>query len=137
MTIEGSWYNELGSTMEIRQEGSTISGTYCTAVGDAEGTYSLLGQINIKPSQGGQAVAWCVVWTNTSGHSDSTTSWCGQYQTVEGIEEISTFWLLTSEQLPANDWRATNIGQDTFSRSKPTPEQMASANKRKATSHPA
>ena len=137
MSIEGTWYNELGSSMEIRQEGAIISGSYWTAVGDAEGNYPLLGQINTKPSKGGQVVTWCVVWTNSCRHSNRATAWSGQYQTVDGIEEIITFWLLTSEQQPANDWKATNIGQDTFTRNQPTPQQIAHARKRQAKPHPA
>lgn len=136
MSIDGTWYNELGSKMEITSDGATISGTYQTAVGYAQNTYALIGWINTEPSQGGQATGWTVMWTNDSGSSNSVTTWSGQLQEVQGQEEIVTFWLLTSEQLPQNDWAATNIGQDTFTRTAPSSEQIAIARKRRGFSHP-
>ncbi|WP_394827215.1 avidin/streptavidin family protein [Pendulispora albinea] len=136
MSIGGTWYNELGSQMNISQAGANISGTYWTAVGDAEGEYALTGQINEKPSAGGQAVGWTVVWTNTYGTSHSVTTWSGQYQSIGGEEEIVTFWLLTTEASPGSDWEATNVGQDTFTRNQPTQQQIERARRRRAFAHP-
>ena len=136
MSIAGIWYNELGSQMTVTQNGATISGTYSTAVGSASGQYALVGQVNTEPSAGGQAVGWSVVWTNSYGSSHSVTTWSGQYQSSGGQEEIGTFWLLTSEQMPQNDWEATNIGQDTFTRNQPTQEQIEHARKRRGYAHP-
>lgn len=136
MGIEGEWYNELGSMLQISQSDSVISGTYHTAVGDAQGIYVLSGLINIDPAPGGQAVGWTVVWTNDFGTSHSVTTWSGQYQVVQGEEQILTFWLLTSEQLPNNDWQATNIGQDTFTRTQPAQEHILKARTQRARSHP-
>src|SRR4051812_22002228 len=113
MTIAGTWFNELGSQMDITLSGATITGTYWTAVGSASGRYDLIGYIDTTlPSPGGQAVGWTVVWKNGTGTSNSVTTWSGQYQTDAGPEEIVTFWLLTSEQLSANDWGATQIGKN-------------------------
>jgi len=136
MSIEGTWYNELGSQMNISVSGATISGTYWTAVGSASGAYAVVGQFDTQPTAGGQAVGWTVVWTNASGSSHSVTTWSGQYQENQGQEEILAFWLLTSEQLPQNDWAATNVGQDTFVRAPPTQVQITQARKRRAAAHP-
>jgi hypothetical protein len=134
--IEGTWYNELGSMMEISVNGASISGTYWTAVGNASGRYALVGQINTSPNAGGQAVAWTVVWNNQSGSSNSVTAWSGQYQTIQGSEEIYTFWTLTSELDPDEDWQAANIGQDTFTRNAPNPQQIERALKQRSLSVP-
>ena len=133
MSIVGTWYNELGSQMVITEvEGTQLLGTYTTAVGDATYQYSLVGLLNIEPNSGGQAVGWTVVWTNLYGTSNSVTTWSGQIQ--DG--KIITFWLLTSETMPANDWGATQIGQDTFTPVPPTAEAIAQARSQRAASHP-
>jgi len=136
MSIEGTWYNELGSQMNISISGSTISGTYVTAVGSASGTYVLVGQVDTQPAAGGQAAGWTVIWANASGSSHSVTTWSGQYQESEGQEEILTFWLLTAEQLPQNDWAATNVGQDVFMRVQPSQDRINQARKRRSAAHP-
>lgn len=140
MSIAGVWYNELGSMVEFVQNANSLTGTYQTAVGDASGKYDLSGRIDSAPSDGGQAVGWVVAWTNSAhGSSHSVTSWSGQLQTSSDgqDEEIVAFWLLTSEQIPQNDWSATNVGQDVFTRRPPTPAQISAARKRRHASHPA
>lgn len=137
MSIAGTWFNELGSQMDIVVNGKTITGTYWTAVGDASGSYDLIGFIDTTlPSPGGQAVGWTVVWTNGIGTSNSVTTWCGQFQTAGGQEEIVAFWLLTSEQLAANDWGATQIGKNRFVRAQPTPVEIDQARRQSGVSHP-
>lgn len=129
MGIAGTWYNELGSQMDVVLSGSTITGTYWTAVGNASGQYDLIGLIDpTLPSPGGQATGWTVVWKNGAGNSNSVTTWSGQLQlSPSGSEEIVTFWLLTSEQLTPNDWGATKIGKNVFTRTRPTPEKVEEA----------
>lgn len=136
MSIEGTWYNELGSVMKIVQDGASLVGTYCTPVGDASGQYTLMGQVNTQPASGGQAAGWVVVWTNNSGTSHSVTTWSGQYFNLNGEEEIIALWLLTSEVPIENEWAATQVGQDTFKRTPFTQEQIVQAQKRRARSHP-
>lgn len=137
MGISGTWYNELGSRMEIAAQGATISGTYISAVGDAEAEYELTGRIDTAPSPGGQAVGWTVVWANAQhGSSHSVTTWSGQYQMIDGQEEIHTFWLLTTEEDAKHDWAATRVGHDTFTRVQPTREQVAQARKRRRMPQP-
>jgi Avidin family len=137
MSIAGIWYNELGSMVEFFVNGSAVSGSYWTAVGQATGEYVLSGQINTQPSGGGQAVGWSVAWTNSSGSAHSVTSWSGQLQVGQmGQSEIVTFWLLSSEEASQNDWAATNVGQDIFTREQPTQEQIAVAQKRRRSPHP-
>jgi hypothetical protein len=80
--------------------GTSISGKYHTAVGTAEGCYDLVGNIDTDgdPDSRGQAIAWVVLWKNDYLNSHSVTAWSGQYQVINGVEEIETLWLLTSEE---------------------------------------
>jgi hypothetical protein len=137
MSIAGTWYNELGSQMDIVLSGANITGAYWTAVGNASGRYDLVGQIDTTmPSPGGQAVGWTVVWNNASGTSNSVTTWSGQYQTEGGPDEIVAFWLLTTEEADADDWAATRVGKNVFTRSMPGAEQIKAARRYSASPHP-
>lgn len=138
MSIEGVWYNELGSQMTLKAKDNQLIGTYQTAVGKAVFEYELIGGYDSQgnPDKKGQAAGWVVVWSNKSLNSHSSTSWSGQYQVINGVEEITTLWLLTTEKDPENDWAATQINQDIFTREKPAPEQIAKAVKRRMPSHP-
>ena len=69
----GQWYNELGSKMQIRVSGSRVSGTYCSAVGDASRTYDLFGAVDPDPYTYSQAISWTVAWSNSSGNAHSVT----------------------------------------------------------------
>lgn len=139
MDISGTWYNELGSTMSItaNSDGS-LSGTYCSAVGDARYEYSLSGRYDTAPASGGLSAGWTVAWLNSYGNAHSTTSWTGQYQTDpnSGNEEIYTFWFLVSESPPSQDWSATNVGQDTFTRNAPDAKTVQRAKALRRSSHP-
>ncbi len=131
-SITGTWYNELGSEMTIATaENGQLIGTYTSAVGDAESSYPLTGRYNTNPSLAGQACAWSVAWTNEHGTANSATSWSGQYQTTPSGEEIYTLWLLASEVTPENDWASTQVGQGTFTRTKPTPDAIQNARQRR------
>ncbi len=137
MSAAGTWYNELGSKMELQVNGSSLTGTYQTAVGDATGIYLLVGSLDPAPSPGGQAIAWVVVWNNEYGNSHSITAWSGQYQVIQGEEEIVSLWLLTSEQMPNHDWKSTLVNQDVFTRTAPSQQSIERAASRRPPSHPA
>lgn len=129
MPLTGTWYNELGSTMTLTVtadpiNGSIVSGTYVTAVGSAAGTYTLTGITDEGTGDATPNVGFTVSWTNLSGNSNSVTSWSGQLQNINGQDVITTFWLLTTETSVANDWDATNVGQDTFTTTPPTQTQI-------------
>lgn len=139
MNAAGIWYNELGSEMVLTVNGASVTGTYNTAVGHAGGEYALVGGLDVDgdPTDAGQAIGWVVVWTNQAkGSSHSVTTWSGQYQIIDGNEEIETLWLLTSETPTDEDWAATQINKDTFKRTQPTPEAIARAYRKRMPSHP-
>jgi hypothetical protein len=137
MFPSGLWYNELGSMMQLNVSGGNVWGWYYSAVGTAKATYPLSGQINPQPYPFSQVLGWAVAWTNAYANAHSSTSWSGQYQTVDNQEEIVAFWLLTSETQEQDDWEATLVGKDVFTRRMPAPADVDKARKRTAKSHPA
>lgn len=136
MTLEGTWHNELGSTMVLKVVGKSISGNYVTGVGDAEGSYDLVGSTDPSPSNEGQAVGWVVVWSNDKKNSHAVTTWSGEYQVNDGQEVITTTWLLTSETNPDDDWASTLVGQDVFSRNPPEKDTLDRRTKQRRPPHP-
>ncbi|MFH8773671.1 avidin/streptavidin family protein [Streptomyces sp. NPDC017958] len=123
MPIDGEWYNEFGSKLhlEVDQEG-TVSGRYVTAVGHAPGTYLLTGRHDGPTSPGnGIALGWTVAWRNEQGNVGSVTSWSGQF--FADPERILSTWLLTRSAM-VEAWESTVVGQDVFTRQKPTGEDV-------------
>jgi len=137
MIPSGIWYNELGSQMQLNVSGNNVWGWYYSAVGKAVETYPLSGQINTQPFPSSTALGWAVAWTNSYSNAHSVTAWSGQYQTIDSEEEIIAFWLLTDEMSdPNDDWEATQVGRDVFTRSKPSQAQIEKTRRRQAKSHP-
>jgi hypothetical protein len=135
MKLEGVWYNELGSKMQLVVNGASITGTYVTAVGDASGTYQLVGRTETG-AEGSQSIALVVCWQNESGTSSSCTAWSGQLQAdANGKDSIATSWLLTADTEVGDDWKSTFVGQDIFHRDPPA-KQATFADLRKQPSHP-
>ena len=119
MGLQGKWYNELGSAMELEVKGNLVSGTYYPAVGDALGHYAVAGATDAEALGANQAVGLVVAWVNEQGNAHSVTAWSGQLQVVDGEEILRTTWLLTRETEPNQDWQSTLIGTDTFTRRPP------------------
>lgn len=120
MPIDGTWYNELGSTLTIISSGTSISGTYQTAVGTS-GSFNLTGYINNVNDDPYPSVGWVVLWTNGSVNKNSLTTWAGQYfeatTSPPAAEVIIAMWLLRSEGPQSANWTSTFVGEDVFYRS--------------------
>ena len=126
-SLSGTWYNQLGSKMILTASGGGLSGTYESAVGNAENTYILTGRYDTDPPSGkGTSIGWVVTFQNKTRNAHSTTTWSGQYFGTGG-ERILTHWLLTSSTLPKDVWKSTNLGTDIFIRIKPTDTEIATA----------
>jgi hypothetical protein len=138
MPLEGTWFNELGSTMTINPvTPNGFSGTYQTAVsttGCAQGVFTLIGISDTDND--GTSVAFAVAWTNGSSQCHSVTAWSGQLQIINNEEQIIATWLLTSETNPGQDWASTLVGSDIFTRNPLSKKQRAVKSKQKPPSHP-
>jgi hypothetical protein len=114
MPLEGKWFNELGSEMNLHIKDGLVTGTYHTAVGNETKTRPLAGRADVTNDTSpniGFAVSW-----GDKDYAESVTAWSGQLQIINGQEILTTFWLLTAETTPDNNWRSTLIGQDIFKR---------------------
>jgi hypothetical protein len=131
MGLDGQWYNELGSQMTLQIDGAQITGIYTTNVG-ATGTYTLVGALDLTPTPASQTFGFVVAWQQ----ANSVTTWSGQYQLINGQETLTMLWLLTSETAPPNNWRATTVGEDLFTRTPPQEETKATKLARGSFSHP-
>lgn len=115
--MEGIWYNELGSMLMVSTNGQMLSGTYQSAVG-GQGIFQMTGMVD--PVQGvSQTFGMVVVWNNGQTDLQSTTTWCGQLQIINGQETLTTMWLLNQATDPVYNWESMLIGQDIFTRNMP------------------
>jgi hypothetical protein len=137
MGLEGKWYNKLGSVMELQVHGSSVSGIFRTAVGEAQGDYLLAGAADTEALHQSQAIGFVVAWVNEKGSSHSVTAWSGQLQTIDAQEVLITTWLLTYETEPNQDWKSTLVGTDRFTREPPTRVDVEKAARQHVWSHPA
>lgn len=113
--VSGTWYNELGSSMEITQSDSGgLTGRYINQAPDSpvlnEG---LVGSI-------GKGVPATLGFVVNFEDGEYTTAWSGRYQKdAEGKEVIMTTWLMTANLAESpNYWEAVNVGQDRFTKEK-------------------
>ncbi|XP_031465751.1 avidin-related protein 1-like [Phasianus colchicus] len=115
--LTGNWRNDLGSSMIIGavNDRGEFSGSYLTAVADAPNniTWSpLLGIQNNTVCQ--PTFGFTVQWT----FIESTTVFTGQcFIDRNGKEVLKTKWLLRSSVGDIDDdWKATRVGNNDFTR---------------------
>jgi hypothetical protein len=125
MNIDGAWFNEYGSVAILTSDGrGGLTGTYESTVGDAKGTYTLTGRYIPSETPGyGIALGWSVSWNNQYQNAYSATTWCGQL--FDDFQRLTTTWLLGIETTPQELWESTLVGQDVFTRVRPTDEEIA------------
>jgi len=112
--FNGKWKNELDSVMELTVNGSSVSGTYTSAV-SSNGTptppHPLIGNVD------NELISFIVNWTDYA----SITAWVGQMVVdAAGKEQIFTLWQMTTTtndpESPKELWQAIHAGSDTFER---------------------
>jgi hypothetical protein len=135
MSLEGKWYNQLGSEMNLTIKNGLVTGTYHTAVGDAKGIYPLAGRSDIT-NDTTPNIGFVVSWENEYANAESVTAWSGQFQIINNEEVITTFWLLTIETNPNLNWRSTLVGRDVFKRVKPSQDEIDTGFNIGPVSHP-
>ncbi|QRN55382.1 avidin/streptavidin family protein [Dyella caseinilytica] len=108
--FNGRWTNELTSYMDLVVQGSAISGTYHSAVGDpsAPPKKPLTGSVS------GDLISFTVNW------GDSITTWIGHgVIDDQGHAQIETLWQIAlavqDETNPQVSWKTVLAGADQFS----------------------
>jgi hypothetical protein len=138
MDIEGTWWNELGSQMDIVPDNADprgFKGTYHTNVGDAqEKSYPIVGRYD-DYGQSDQTIGWIVAFDppdpakeGDPPNKPSLTAWSGQVHEVDfqgrTVVFIATTWILTRMTDPGDDWRSTLVNRDYFFRNRPSSDQI-------------
>ncbi|CAI9732272.1 Hypothetical predicted protein [Octopus vulgaris] len=118
--LEGTWYNELGSEVILKQDNAgIIKGEYRTAVeqspGAAGNTHSLVHGIG-NFHEPNSTFGFHVVWRN----GESVTGFVGQCHSTCALEQMDTLemrWILWQSIDKCQDhWRSTLYGVNTFTR---------------------
>jgi len=119
-SVDGLWYNALGSEMILttNKADNSITGEYRTAVERCKGSAgsapsSVYGLTN--STQTDSTISLFVVWN----HGKSVTGWVGQCHPcgVNGSEVLMMTWLLRSKiDACEENWKATNYGETVFTR---------------------
>ncbi len=132
MNLEGIWWNEFGSQMEIEMDHAdrkAFRGVYQLTIGNAQQQrYPLAGRCDDRglPTK---MLAFVVAWnadapTEPDAPNPSVTAWCGQLQVVDGEEVIAATWILNRLKAPADDWESTLVGMDYFKRTRPSDRDL-------------
>lgn len=113
VNFTGTWKNQNGSTLELRQlAGGAIDGRFESGVGDD-------GNVLWVDISG---TAQNDILTFYSSYTDFKTivSWVGQHTTENGVGEIKTHWLHVTDIADAAEprwmWYNNRIGSDVFVR---------------------
>ncbi|KVZ35657.1 avidin/streptavidin family protein [Burkholderia ubonensis] len=106
--FSGLWKSELGSTMQIAQQGDQLTGTYGSAVSatESETTGDLRGYVD------GDLIAFVVHWREFQ----AITSWVGQCEPNSNNGKINTLWQMTKQVAEGDEWASINAGADVFVR---------------------
>jgi len=104
--FSGSWKNELGSTMQLAQQGNELTGTYKSKVSSGGGTTigDLRGYVD------GDLISFVVHWRDFQ----AITSWVGQSEPNTGDKRINTLWQMTKQVAAGDEWASINAGADEF-----------------------
>jgi Avidin family len=110
-SVEGVWYNELGSTMRLEcGEDGRLSGTYAlnaqVATGSSTEPHPLTGFVDLAPETETAAVGFAVLWP--AAHA--ITTWLGRFDSMRDV--LTTTWLYTGGMAS----RTTMVGPDVFTR---------------------
>ncbi len=116
-SIEGTWINQNGSTVELIDENGAISGFYCSNKGrSASGKrYAVSGTRN------GEVLSFCVDWHDEALNLESITSFSGRLVFgAEGKRQMHTVWVLVrrweneARTKPTGAWNAFLTNSDVF-----------------------
>ncbi|TFK96780.1 tamavidin1 [Pterulicium gracile] len=125
--LNGTWFNELGSRMDLFADANGfLAGQYFSNVGNVSIFYELAGRYDISsPADKGATLGWAVTYRTATVHS--TATWSGQFFNDTGTPVILTQWLL-SRSSPLDDlWNSVTVGHDEFGRTPVSEEAKAEA----------
>ncbi|AME28648.1 avidin/streptavidin family protein [Burkholderia sp. PAMC 26561] len=104
--FSGSWKNDLGSTMQLTQQGDELTGTYDSNV--SSGGVTTKG--DLRGYVDGDLISFVVHWRDFQ----AITSWVGQCEPNTGNTKINTLWQMTKQVAAGDEWASINAGADEF-----------------------
>jgi len=146
MSLEGTWYNQIGETMKLSVKGSSLTGTYQNPF--IPGIYPLVGHADPSPTGSVRVVSYALRFVNDKYNFHFVTGQSGQLMPVNGEEEIVVRWFVTLEapNMPVaivgwgegkEPWTFFTVtGQDVFRRTLPPQAEVAMHLKRYPLTHP-
>ena len=107
--FSGTWLNELGSKMELEQDGPSVTGSYWSSVSEeenpADGVVVGFADANL--------ISFVVRWLG----SEALTAWVGLFEDDNHGPRLSTLWhMVQVVSSPVDDWEAIHAGADVFTR---------------------
>ena len=124
----GVWYNQLGSKMTLRADGSGLY--HSNVVGappDFDYYFNWTYDGTTTPDRVGVSIGWTVVFVYAAKSIHSAATWSGQFFDYDGKPRIITQWLLSRSTKEGDIWDSTNVGKDTFTKVEPTAAEIAKA----------
>jgi hypothetical protein len=108
--FNGHWMNELGSYMDLRVNGTAVTGSYVSAVSDGGGATP---PFPLQGTAAGDLISFSVNW------GEAITAWTGHGVLADGGPQILTLWQLVTtvpnEMDPQQQWKTLLAGADDFS----------------------
>ncbi|HEX2908843.1 MAG TPA: avidin/streptavidin family protein, partial [Phototrophicaceae bacterium] len=95
--VAGTWYGQRDARLELRValDGRLEGRYYTTNKDETHSVFEVIGMSDTCSFGGCRSVGFVVCWNNEYVNQHSVTSWSGQYRVVNGVELLTTNWLLT------------------------------------------
>lgn len=106
------WKNQAGSKMCLCvNPNGNIEGEYFSALGNADGAYSVVGRMTCGDRA--PILAMAVSWMNDKRNSNSATVWTGHY--IPDTNSMELTWLMSHAPEDINDrWKCVSVNKVQF-----------------------
>ena len=128
MPLSGTWYSAVGSRLELSENGDELNGYFESVENPGGGKFKLRGSVDPNVKLQNRALSFSVAWMADAVPDEfrSVTSYTGQYHRLpDGREVIKTIFLMADETTPARQYSSVSVGHDTFTREKPSVDEIA------------
>src|ERR1700704_5787615 len=106
MAVTGTWFSPVGSRLELKENGSELTGTFDSTENPGGGGFPVHGSVDPDVHLPNRALSFSVAWIDgtTKPEYRSVTSYTGQYHKDGGVETIDVVFLLANETTPAKQY---------------------------------
>ena len=115
MSIQGTWHSEVGSVLELEENGNEVTGRL-DSTGDSGAFHEVHGSVDPRTDSNFRPLSFSVAW---EGDFHSVTSYTGQYSNVDGNEQIEVVFLIANATESRVLWKSVGISSDIFTRTQP------------------